>query len=151
MVLHVKNATILARHFWNHFPSKPVTMGINNNAVYLSNKYTHLRYKSDLEVYPTRYNYDHIILNKLDLFMNDFTLSENTSVSFDDTSRNRYSIHYKLQVINGESKALCEKKLSDMSSLENFDLWHDFAYAKKLREIDELIETNKDCFVSMRK
>jgi hypothetical protein len=148
MVLHVKNATILARHFWNHFPSKPVTMGINNNAVYLSNKYTHLRYKSDFEVYPTRYNYDHIILNKLDLFMNDITLSESTSVSFDERRRNRYTIHYKLHVNNGECH---EKKLSDISTLENLDLWQDFADAKKLREIDELIETNKDCFVSMRK
>lgn len=87
--------------------------------------------------------------------MNDFTLSESTSVSFDEHSRNKYTIHYKLHVNNGECHAMQgiaeqplvvhEKKLSDISTLENLDLWQD------IREIDELIETNKDCFVSMRK
>jgi hypothetical protein len=136
MVLYVRNATILARHFWNHFPSKPVTMAIKSNAMQLSNQYTHLRYKYESEVYPCRCIYEHIILNRLDLFMNGLTVSEITSVCFGGRNSNCYNIHYKLQVNDGE---IHEKKKSDVSSLDNLDLWHDLSDANKLRDIDKLI------------
>jgi hypothetical protein len=135
MVLYVRNSTILARHFWNCFPSKPVTMGIKNSDIYLSNQYKHLRYTNE-----------HIILNKLDLFMNDMILSESTSVSY--CHANRYNIHYKLQINNGECH---EKKLYDISSIENLDLWHEIDDVKKIKQIDDLIQTNKPCFVYMKK
>ena len=128
------NSTILARHFWNHFPNKPVTLGIKNNSIYLVNNYKYIKY---------RLHDKQIILNQLDLTMKDLIISETTHLSYCNESNNQINIYYQIS-INDES--FDKKFFHDLTSVDNLDFWHDLKNRNKLKEIDDLIKINKDCF-----
>lgn len=133
------NSTILARHFWNHFPNKPITLGIKNNSIYLVNNYKYLKYK----LYDKQ-----IILNKLDLTMKDLIISETTHLSYCNESNGKINIYYQIS-INDES--FDKKFFKDLTSVDNLDFWHDLKNKNKLKEIDDLIQMNKDCFAVLQR
>lgn len=139
MFQHFMNSTILARHFWNHFPNIPATFGIKNNTTYSVRNYKYLKYK----LYDKQ-----IILNHLDLTLNDLTISEFTHISHSNNNNSQINIYYQIS-INDES--FDKKFFHDLTCVENLDFWHDLKNRNKLKEIDYLIQMNKDCFVVLQR